>query len=72
MQSRMSMESLVAVPIDVRVWSSIDDRKRAELRETGNFLSILSNISLGYVVNKMSTANERVVPPYPLSFSQRI
>ena len=40
--------------------------------ETDNFLSILSNISLGYVVNKMSTANKRGVPPYSLSFSQRI
>ena len=48
-----------------------DKRKRAEMRETDNFLSILSNISLGYVVNKMSTVNDRGVPPYPLLFSQQ-
>ena len=49
MQSGTSMESPVSVPIDVRASSSIDKRKRAEMRETGNFLSILSNISLGYI-----------------------
>ena len=49
MQSGTSMESPVAVTIDVRASSSIDKRKKAEMRETGNFLSILSNISLGYV-----------------------
>ena len=67
----MSTESHVSVPIGVCGCSSIDERERMEMRETGNFLSILSNISLGYVVN-MSTANERGVPPYPLLFSQRI
>ena len=45
--------------------------RQTEMRETGNFLSILSKIYLGYVVN-LSTANEWGVPAYPLSFSQRI
>ena len=66
--SRMSTESHVSVPVDVCGCSSIDERERTEMRKTGNFLSILSNISCGYVVN-MSTANDRGLPPYPLSFS---
>ena len=70
-QSCMSTESHVSVPIDVCGCSSIDERERTEMRKTGNFLSILSNISCGYVVN-MSTANDRGLPPYPLSFSQQI
>ena len=62
MQSRTSTESPVSVPIDVRGCSSINERERAERRETSNFLYILSNISCSYVVNNMSTANERGKP----------
>ena len=42
-------------PIYVRGCGSID--KRTERRETGNSLSILSNISYCYFVSNMSTAN---------------
>ena len=38
--------------------TSLTFYRLTETRETNNFSSILSNISLGYVVNKMSTANE--------------
>ena len=62
----------MAVPIDVRACSFIGEREWAEMRKPGNFLSILSNISCGYVVNNMSSGNERGKPPYPLSYSQRI
>ena len=56
----------------VRSWSSFDELELAKMRKTGNFLSILSNFSLCYVVNSVSTANKRGVALYPLSFSQRI
>ena len=62
------MESPLVVLIDVRGFSSIDEREQAERRETGNFLSILSNISCGYVVNNMPRANERRVPDTPSLF----
>jgi len=61
MQSRT--ESHVAVPIDVRRCSSIDERER---RETGNFLSLLSIISCCYNVN-MPTANKIRGTPVPPS-----
>ena len=49
MQSCMSTESPVAVPIDVRGCSSFDKWEPSEKRVTSNFLSIFSNISCGYV-----------------------
>ena len=68
MQSGTSMESPVAVPIDVRASSSIDKRKRAEMRETGNFLSILSNISLGYVWIRCLQWTREMYPHTPSRF----
>ena len=68
MQSPTSTESPVSVPIDVRVCSSINERERAERRETSNFLCILSNISCSYVVNVYGERERET----PHSFSQRI
>ena len=66
MQSGTSTESLVAVPIDVRAWSSINKRKPTDMRKTGNFFSILSNILLSYIWIKCLCERERYIP-IPLS-----
>ena len=65
MQSRMSTESHIAVPFDVRACSSFKKWEPSERRVTSIFVSIFSNISCGYVVNNMSTADERGVPHTP-------
>ena len=67
-QSRTSTESPVAVLIDARGCSFIGEQEWAEIRKPGNFLSILSNISCSYVVNNMSTVNERGIPNTPFHF----
>ena len=56
----MSTESHIAVPIDVRACSCFKKWEPSERRVTGNFLSIFSNISCGYVVNNMSTFSQRI------------
>ena len=64
-QSSTSTETLVAVPIDVWVWRQME---RVEMRKTGNFLSIFRNISLGFIVNSVYTANAGGVRPIPAQF----
>jgi len=58
----------MAVSIDVRAWSSIDERKWAEMRETDNFLSILSNIFLDYVSIRCLRWPREVYPHTPYRF----
>ena len=72
MQPRTNTESPMTVLIDVRASSSFDEQELSERRVIGNFLSIFSNNSCGKVVNNKLTATEKMVPSYPLSFSQRI
>ena len=68
MQSCKSIESPLAVPIDVR-GSSNDKREPSESRVTGNFLSNL----VTFLTAKLRIASlRRTREVYPLSFSKRI
>jgi len=46
--------------------------ERVEMRKTGNFLSIFRNISLGFIVNSVYTANAGGVRPYQRNFLKLI